>query len=686
MKKIILLFVLAIPFLLTAQFSGIGPLGGGYVECIYARDEVAFAGINSQVWRTLDGSNWQQLTATLPVLNMDPDCFNELGGNVYMGCGAGARCYKSTDNGNTWTEFNTNLPFISTSPSFVPEMMETSGNRLFFAGTNFGLTYINDGDTQWSYTQITEGYVNALRCLGQDTVWVNFGGITYYTHDNGDTFTQLPSEPLTGFGLAATDFVKSNGRIIACTNGGGLNTVYYSDDYGTTWTLSETGFALGYGMRKIGDDIYGLAHDGIYKSTDNGTNWTQILYTGFNTGSCIDDWKTDELIFGIWGGLQEMQDITQPSATLVAAGNADAYGLVNYGSDLLSLTQNGVYIWNESTWQQAGNSGSLGVALNGLYVHGTQVYICTSGGIYASGDSGFNFTQVTTSAATDMLISGNNWIACNVNTMQVSVDNGQTWAPATLNASLPFGFVMKGLVAHENLILCEGAGGYLLSSDNGLTWDVYGGWGQANDFVSFDGAIWKELQTYDETTTMDIMKSTDGINWTSYLEGIANGSFYPPCYGLFTANGKLYTYGNIESAEGLFELTGANAGWTLLPNTGGLPALAYPEFLKYHNGAFFITPYNYGVWKTGSITQNIDETSSHSLQLYPNPSNDRIILSSESNILHISIYDLSGRNVMHQDVRDFTATINISSLHAGVYLVIAESEHGEKLSRQFMVK
>lgn len=687
MKKAILLFVLSIPLLVLAQFSGIGPLGGGYVECIYARDEVAFAGLNSQLWRTLDGNTWQQLTSTLPVVNMDPDCFAELGGYVYMGCGAGGRCYRSSDNGTTWSEFNANLPFISTSPSFVPEMMETSGDRLFFGGTNFGLTYINDGDSQWTFTEFTAGYVNALRCLGQDTVWVNFGGTTYYTHDNGDTFTQLPSEPLTGFGLAATDFIESNGRIIACTNGGGFNTVYYSDDYGTTWTLAQTGFAIGKGMRKIGNDIYALAHDGIYKSTDNGLNWSIVLSTGFNTGYCIDDWKTDELIFGVWGGLQEMQDITQPAASLTPAGNADAIGLVTVGSDLLSLTQNGIYSWNGSSWQMVGNAGSLDVTLNGIYVNGNNVYLCTSSGLYESTDGFYNFTQVATGTITDMIISGNNWITTNINVINISTDNGQTWAYATLNAAIPFGFVMRGLVAHDNLLFCEGASGYLISSDNGLTWDVYGVWGQANDFVSFDGAIWREVQTYDETTTMDIMKSTDGgVTWTTYLDGIANGSFYPPCYGLFTANGKLYTYGNIADAEGLFELSSASGSWTLLPNTGGLPAYGYPEYLKYHNGQFFITPYNNGVWKTGAVVQSINEGIHSSFDLYPNPARDVVTISSEKRLSQLAIYDASGRIVLLSNQRDFVANINVASLEPGMYILIVETEDQEKLSQQFVVR
>jgi hypothetical protein len=70
---------------------------------------------------------------------------------------------------------------------------------------------------------------------------------------------------------------------LACTINGG---VYVSDDYGDTWTQSNTGISsghlAGYQLFRLGSDLYYMDQSaGRYKSTDQGNSWNSITQPSF---------------------------------------------------------------------------------------------------------------------------------------------------------------------------------------------------------------------------------------------------------------------------------------------------------------------------------------------------------------------------------------------------------------------
>ncbi|MCW3127086.1 MAG: hypothetical protein JWO03_2744 [Bacteroidetes bacterium] len=78
----------------------------------------------------------------------------------------------------------------------------------------------------------------------------------------------------------------------------------------------------------------------------------------------------------------------------------------------------------------------------------------------------------------------------------------------------------------------------------------------------------------------------------------------------------------------------------------------------------------------GLVNTGISEASTATLQLYPNPAQSLITVSSESVIGSISITDISGREVKNISVGQHTSTIDISSLSAGIYTVLTHTSDG----------
>jgi len=73
---------------------------------------------------------------------------------------------------------------------------------------------------------------------------------------------------------------------------------------------------------------------------------------------------------------------------------------------------------------------------------------------------------------------------------------------------------------------------------------------------------------------------------------------------------------------------------------------------------------------------NIDESNS-GFTFYPNPASGTLSINSESNLLNLTIYDLTGRIVYFEEVLNQNKlTVDISGLTDGMYLLKAETEQG----------
>lgn len=86
------------------------------------------------------------------------------------------------------------------------------------------------------------------------------------------------------------------------------------------------------------------------------------------------------------------------------------------------------------------------------------------------------------------------------------------------------------------------------------------------------------------------------------------------------------------------------------------------------------------------INNSISEkNNSLFLEIYPNPAEDKLFVSSSENIERLKIYDLLGQSIINIAVNNTKAEINLRGYEKGVYFICIESERAS-ITKRFIVK
>ena len=181
------------------------------------------------------------------------------GGNLYTGT-FNAGVFKSTNNGNNWTQTSLNNQFVFS--------LAASGSNVY-AGTYGNGVYLstNNGST-WAPTALTGQFVVSLAVSGSYIFAGVFYNGVYVSSNNGSTWTQTTLNNRDVYSLAV-----SGSNIYAGTY---QNGIYVSSNNGSTWTQTSLNNQTVQTMLINGSDIYAGTYysAGIYKSTNNGTTWS----------------------------------------------------------------------------------------------------------------------------------------------------------------------------------------------------------------------------------------------------------------------------------------------------------------------------------------------------------------------------------------------------------------------------
>ncbi len=222
------------------------------------------------------------------------NAFAVSGTNLFAGTGDwnSGGVFLSTNNGTSWTEVDSGLPFVGVSSLAV------SGKNLFAVsmdgwGAAGSLHLSTDYGTSW--TEVNGGPSGVLSFAVSDT---NLFGGTYdgvfLSTDNGTSWSRAS----TGLSHAAVQALAvsayGGGRnLFAGTLGGG---VFLSTNNGTTWTPASTGlsdtavwalavFSYGGGINLFAGTGAAILDQpapggGVHLSTNNGESWT-VANKGF---------------------------------------------------------------------------------------------------------------------------------------------------------------------------------------------------------------------------------------------------------------------------------------------------------------------------------------------------------------------------------------------------------------------
>lgn len=335
------------------------------------------------VWKTTDGGiTWNPLTDQLPITRISdiavdplhPDTmYISVGDYAYIGIGLmtdgrkrnthyGMGVFKTTNGGITWSP--TTLSF----------------NLTDFDGSLIRRVLINPNNT------------SSLVAAGTSGIWKSADGGQNWLHINDSLIWDLEMDPTSPNILYASSGFVANLQL-------GSAAIMKSVDFGTTWTVLNTGIPPKNAAQRIEltisrkdhNYIYAVACDGspsvtgsalgnglygFYKSIDGGTNWTLMA-----------DTLSAPNILAYGDGVNP--DRTGGQGTYDLAIVADAFdkdrvyvgGINVWGTDDGGITWDGVSFWWPKFASPAVHADQHFLAFNPL---NKRYYVCNDGGIYST--------------------------------------------------------------------------------------------------------------------------------------------------------------------------------------------------------------------------------------------------------------------------------------------------------------
>ncbi len=414
--------------------------------------------------------------------SLSENCFAIRGTDLYAGSG-GYGIYKSTDDGATWNTVNTGLP----GSFYAISSMGVVGTTIF-AGTSGAGMYKSTDGTTWS--AINNGITSTDNIMGigvngasvyastftkvlyKSTDYINWNvvpigisarfeafysdpGVFYIgdwdkayglfrTKDDGVTFQQIG---VTEFPVSALE-VTGNNNILGGTFDVSGNS-YRASLFKTTEADSTWAYTFGtldtknvIAIKASGAIVYAFDYVGsgnsyVYRSTNNGLNWTStgynVLYSHFATFAIAGS--------NIFAGDDVPYISTDNGATWNAWGTGiptsvtNVYSLVLKGTLLFAGTNNGIYKATVGTnsWTSV-SSGLTNMDVKTLCVSGTTLYAGTQGGgIFKSVNDGALWTDDNLGIplfadVTSFATSGTNVFAGTDNGVFVTSNSGTIWS------------------------------------------------------------------------------------------------------------------------------------------------------------------------------------------------------------------------------------------------------------------
>ncbi len=254
---------------------------------------------------------------------------------------------------------------------------------------------------------------------------------------------QIVWEPTGLTAICPSITVSNSGVIYAGTSTGD---VYKSTDNGANWTSSNIGAAFNIADIEIASNGYlflSTTQNGVYRSTNDGLSWQQLAMTA-----------------GI-----EVRDLEIKSGTIFVSSKDNGLG---------KSTDNGDTWAGASSSVPESNVGAFTITNNGSLLLGVK----GSNGLYRSTDDGVSWTLTNfpmNYRVYSLTVAANNIFAGTAEYLDgiyKSVDDGATWQKLS-NASTSYEYYSNGILTSDGKLLIGVLGiGIYGSTDMGNTWQL----------------------------------------------------------------------------------------------------------------------------------------------------------------------------------------------------------------------
>ncbi|MCC6721586.1 MAG: T9SS type A sorting domain-containing protein [Bacteroidia bacterium] len=460
----------------TWSNTGSGPGSVKKIVVHPSNSNIVFATGSGGIWRSVNaGSSWTKVSSTSSMEDIE---FNPSNANIMYASGSGSvSIMRSNNNGLSWTNLDNSNGMKGTGRTLLG--VSPDNPAIVYAaqasGSIFGRMYIS--------TDTGKNYVVSI--TGSASAGTNFFG---YTPDGKGTTGQASYDMAICVNPKDVDEVHIAGIICWKSTDGG-----FTFKAETVWSYPNT---VGYNhadvhsLEWINSTIYSTSDGGIYKSTNNGDDWTDLTSgMGIRQFYKISCSKTDpEVVSGgaqdngtsyrqadgkwiDWLGADGMDCVISPINSAFVIGtsqNGSIYKTTNSGKTYSNLSSPSsgnwvtplamshnthdtvwggwVGVWKStnfgSTWKNLSpfvksKMNTLAVAKNSKYIY-SSVY----SKLYRTEDGGTTWdSTILSSEITSIYISKLNpkklWITCNSssNRVFVSTDAGKNFT--NISSGLP---------------------------------------------------------------------------------------------------------------------------------------------------------------------------------------------------------------------------------------------------------
>ncbi|MCX6165116.1 MAG: T9SS type A sorting domain-containing protein [Ignavibacteriae bacterium] len=404
-------------------------------------------------------------------------------------------------------------------------VFEKSSSKIFI-GTNAGVYKSVNSGSLFSPIGLYDNQIIKIVALNNMLFALDGNYLLFRTSDDGSTWKDITTTRMDGL-------LVFNGILFGMAPFEG---VYKSTNNGENWTLLDNGLPVGgFQLASFGNYLYSFrsyAANVIYRSADNGNSWNVLNcdlpeFDGVNSFGSFNNLLFVNLVTSTGPMIYKS---TNSGVNWIKINNCDPTNTVNSfvqsGSYLVaSVNINGVYRSSDKgvNWSLANNGlsnlNSISLTKGASRIYASINDYFKTGALFQSSNNANSWSELknglTTANVTDMVLYNSNILAATTNGFYKSTNKGTNWSLS--NTGLTSSSVnVLARKDNSSTVYAGTDNGLFVSNNFGSTWTL-----TSFDATNISAISISGVNIYAGVRNYGVFASSDnGITWTLTLNSL----------------------------------------------------------------------------------------------------------------------------------------------------------------------